>query len=122
LWGAVLTLASVFLPFKIIAPGAMMIGGSQPSAKNIVRISVAGPFTNIVFSSVLLGLAFPLLPIAPLFADMLFFAAYINAFMAVFNLIPFGVLDGLKIFTFNKKIWAVMFVPSVILAIVTYLV
>lgn len=121
LWGAVLTLASVFLPFKIIAPGAMMIGGSQPSAKDIVRISVAGPITNIAFSSVLLGLAFALLPITVPFASMLFFAAYINAFMAVFNLIPFGVLDGLKIFTFNKKVWALMFVPSVILAIVTYL-
>ena len=121
LWGAVLTLASVFLPFKIIAPGAMMIGGSQPSAKDIVRISVAGPLTNIVFASVLLGLAFALLPFTVPFASMMLFAAYINAFMAVFNLIPFGVLDGLKIFTFNKKVWAVMFVPSIILAIVTYL-
>ena len=98
-----------------------MIGGSQPSAKDIVRISVAGPFTNIVFASVLLGLAFALLPITVPFASMMLFAAYINAFMAVFNLIPFGVLDGLKIFTFNKKVWAVMFVPSIILAIVTYL-
>mgnify|MGYP001346126515 FL=1 len=26
-WGAILTFASVFLPFKMIAPGAMMIGG-----------------------------------------------------------------------------------------------
>jgi Zn-dependent protease len=52
---------------------------------------------------------------------MLFFAAYINAFMAVFNLIPFGILDGYKIFSFNKKIWALAFTASAILAIVTYL-
>jgi Zn-dependent protease len=41
--------------------------------------------------------------------------------MALFNLLPFGVLDGYKIFMLNKKVWAVAFIPSVILTIVTYL-
>ena len=52
---------------------------------------------------------------------LLFFAAYINAFMAVFNLIPFGILDGFKIFSLNKKLWALAFVPALILAIITFL-
>jgi Zn-dependent protease len=52
---------------------------------------------------------------------LLFFAAYIAAFMAVFNLIPFGVLDGYKIFSFNKKVWALAFIPSLILTIFSYL-
>jgi Zn-dependent protease len=112
-WGSVLTFVSVFLPFKIIAPGAMMIGGSVPSGEDIVRISIAGPITNIIFSSVLFGLAFALSQ--SMFAGMLFFAAYINAFMAVFHLIPIGIFDGYKIFSFNKKLWAFAFVPSLIL-------
>jgi Zn-dependent protease len=41
--------------------------------------------------------------------------------MAVFNLIPFGILDGYKIFSLNKKLWAAAFIPSVILAILSYL-
>ena len=41
-WGAALTFVSVFLPFKMIAPGAMMIGGNAPSAKNMLKISIAG--------------------------------------------------------------------------------
>ena len=123
-WGAVLTFASVFLPFKMIAPGAMMIGGSVPTGKDIVWISLAGPITNIVFSSALFGTAIGLLFTLNygMFAGMLIFAAYINAFMAVFNLIPFGILDGYKIFSFNKKLWLVTFVPSVVLTITTYLI
>ena len=55
------------------------------------------------------------------YVSMLVFAAYINAFMAVFNLIPFGILDGNKIFSFNKKLWALAFIPSAILTVFTYL-
>ena len=96
-WGAVLTFVSVFLPFKMIAPGAMMIGGQSPSAKDMVKISVAGVITNMIFAGTFLGLAFGL-PISGYYWGCCSFAAYINAFMAVFNLIPFGVLDGYKIF------------------------
>jgi Zn-dependent protease len=117
-WGAVLTLVSVFLPFKMISPGAMMIGGTVHSGEDILKISVAGPLTNLIFSSALLGLAFAIPSSA--FGLMLLFAAYINSFMAVFNLIPFGILDGYKVFSFNKKIWAFVFIPSAIFTVVTY--
>jgi Zn-dependent protease len=117
-WGAALTLVSVFLPFKMISPGAMMLGG-QPNGEEIVKISIAGPSTNIVFSTVLLGSGFAMIQ-SP-YSVIFFFAAYINAFMAVFNLIPFGILDGYKIFSLNKKLWALAFIPSAILAISTYL-
>jgi Zn-dependent protease len=118
-WGAVLTLVCVFLPFKMISPGAMMIAGT-PNGDEIVKISLAGPLTNIIFSSALLGLAFAL-P-SSLYVGMLFFAAYINAFMAIFNLIPFGILDGYKIFSFNKKLWALAFIPALVLTIITVII
>ncbi len=117
-WGAVLTFASVFLPFKMITPGAMMIAGS-PDKDGMVKISVAGPITNIILSSVLLAVAFAL-PITNVYFIVLLFAAYINAFMAVFNLIPFGVLDGYKIFSMNKKMWAAAFIPSLLLTLFCY--
>jgi Zn-dependent protease len=114
-WGAVLTFASVFLPFKMIAPGAMMIGGQVPSAKELIKISIAGVITNLIFAVTFLVLTVAL-PFSP-FSLMLLFSAYINSFMALFNLIPFGVLDGYKIFSINKKIWALTFTPSVILTV-----
>ncbi len=115
-WGAVLTLFSVFLPFKMIAPGAMMIGGQAPSAKEMVKISIAGVITNMIFAATFLALAFGL-PISA-YSGMLFFAAYINSFMALFNLIPFGVLDGYKLFILNKTAWILAFIPSVVLTII----
>ena len=118
-WGAVLTFASVFLPIRMIAPGAMMIGGSLQKQDDIVKISLAGPITNMIYASSFLGLVFTL-PIPIEWSWILLFAAYINSFMAIFNLIPIGILDGYKIFSFNKKLWVVAFIPSVILVALTY--
>jgi Zn-dependent protease len=118
-WGAVLTFASVFLPFKMIAPGAMMIGGQPSNAKDMLKISIAGVITNMIYAIVFLGLAFAF-PSSP-FAYAFAFLTYINSFMALFNLIPFGVLDGYKIFMLNRKVWALAFIPARILTIVTYL-
>ncbi len=118
-WGAVLTFASVFLPIRMIAPGAMMISGSLQNKDDLVKISIAGPITNLIYSCLFLGLAFTL-PVTFAWGSLLLFAAYLNAFMAVFNLLPFGILDGYKIFNLNKKIWVATFIPAAILALVTF--
>ena len=93
-----------------------MIGGQPPSAKEMVKISVAGVTTNMIFAATFLGLAFGLPSSA--YSGMLFFAAYINSFMALFNLIPFGVLDGYKLFLLNKTMWILAFIPSVVLTVI----
>jgi Zn-dependent protease len=118
MWGAVLTLVSVLSPvFKIISPGAMMIGNS-PDVKEMGKISLAGPAVNIFLSAVLFGGAL----VPSQFSEVLLLAAFLNGFMAVFNLIPVGILDGFKIFSWNKKIWAVVFAMSAALAAANYLV
>jgi Zn-dependent protease len=98
-----------------------MIGGTLYKKEDILKISIAGPITNFLYAIVFLALGFALAPVSFGYAGVMFFSAYINAFMAVFNLIPFGVLDGFKIFSVNKTTWAAIFVPSVILTIVTFL-
>jgi len=115
LWGAVLTCVSIFLPFKIISPGAVMISGPA-SIDDIGKISIAGPLTNIAFSAVFLGLMFMPSPYYRIFAV----GAFFNGYIAVFNLIPMGILDGFKIFNWNKMIWVLVFAVSVALAIMGY--
>ena len=115
LWGALLTCVSIFLPFKIISPGAVMISGPA-SIDDIGKISIAGPLTNIVFSAVFLGLTFMPSPYYWIFAV----GAFFNGYIAVFNLIPMGILDGFKIFNWNKMIWVLVFAVSVALAIMGY--
>ena len=117
--GALLTLISVFLPaFKVIAPGAMMISGTS-DRRGILKIAIAGPITNIIFATVFYAVAFTL-PWTN-YSYIFMVIGFINSFMAVFNLIPFGVFDGYKIFSVDKKTWAIIFVPSVILTIFGYL-
>ena len=118
LWGAVLTLVSVISPlFKLISPGAVMISGPA-RMDEVGKISIAGPTTNIVFSTVFLGVAFAFVP-SPV-QGLLFLAALLNGFIALFNLIPIGILDGFKIFSWDKKAWALAFVPSLVLTAVSY--
>jgi Zn-dependent protease len=112
-WGALLTLASVILPFKLISPGAVMISGPA-KMKEIGEISIAGPSVNLILEVVFVaGTFLSGYPYTSLFALL----AFINATIAVFNLIPFGILDGYKIYTWNKMAWALMFAVAVAFAI-----
>jgi Zn-dependent protease len=117
LWGAALTLVSVLTPlFKIISPGAVMISGNARQS-DIGKISVAGPAINIILSTLLLSLAFAPTPYMGIF----FFGAFFNAWIALFNLIPLGILDGYKIFNWDKRIWALMFAAALAVAAPAYL-
>ena len=117
LFGAALTLLSIVSPlFKIISPGTVMIGGFFERGK-VGKISVAGPLTNIVLSVAFLLAAF-LVPVG----NIIFLPGFaINAWIAFFNLIPFGILDGFKVFSWNKMVWALAFATSLILTIASYM-
>ncbi len=119
-WGALLTLVSVFTPFRLIAPGAVMIAGSARHDE-IGKISIAGPVTNISLALVFIAASSASVTIgAWAYWALFLIVASFNAFIALFNLIPFGILDGLKIFTWNKKVWALAFAAAVVLTVYTY--
>ncbi len=117
-WGSALTFVSIFTPFRAIAPGAMMISGPA-RLHEVGKISIAGPITNISLSLVFLGATF--LPVSLAYSLLFMWIAYFNAFLAVFNLLPIGILDGFKIFSWNKKVWAPAFAVAAALAVFTYL-
>ena len=107
LTGALITLLSIISPVKIISPGAVMIVGAR-SRETLGKVSLAGPLTNLVLSIIFLGVA----SISPIYLVGCFF----NAFIALVNLIPFGLLDGLKVFLWSKRVWGVAFVLSAALS------
>jgi Zn-dependent protease len=116
IFGALLTLISIFMPppFKIISPGAVMIAGFV--GKDVFgRIALSGPGTNLIFSAVFLGLVH--LPLGGNLNLVLVLSSFINAWIALFNLIPLGLLDGAKVFFWNKKVWLLAFVASVVLVV-----
>jgi Zn-dependent protease len=117
-WGAVLTSVSIFLPFKIISPGAVMISGPA-SMDEIGKISIAGPVTNIVLSAAFFGPT--LLQSSDFISSIFRIGAFFNAYIALFNLLPLGILDGFKIFRWNKVVWAFAFTVSIVLTIISSL-
>jgi len=113
--GLLLTLISALFPYvKIIAPGTVVVSSlsSSFSRESTGKIGLAGPASNVVLSLVFLA-AYLLLPSpASLLCRFMF---GLNAFIALFNLLPFGNLDGLKVATWNRGIWAISFVASLVL-------
>jgi Zn-dependent protease len=103
------------MPFKFIAPGAVMVALSDRN--KFGRVALIGPVTNLVmgFSFLLLSLFYS--SHSPYFAT----GASFNGWIAMFNLIPLGVLDGQKIFDWNKPVWAVTIAAAMGLFIIGYL-
>ncbi len=101
-----ISLAVALSGFLFFAPGAVVIE-SQASRKQMGTTAMAGPLSNITFALV----SIPLLILIPFSSPLnLFFpisnfiysCLRINAWLALFNMIPFGVFDGRKIFLWNK--------------------
>jgi Zn-dependent protease len=115
IWGSIMTLIFAFLPIKFISPGAVMIAGPA-ERKEIGEISIAGPITNIALSVAFFGTAFVSGPYFSIFL----FGGFFNGYIASFNLIPFGILDGHKIFDWNKIIWGLAFATSAALTVIGY--
>ena len=115
-----LAIMSAMIGFIFAAPGAVYHRGPNPSARENGLIALAGPVVNI-----LLGVAFiPLLGVGmatgiDLVATIGRYGLVVNLFLAAFNMIPIGGLDGRTVMSWNPLAWAVMFVPSAVLAFVT---
>lgn len=110
--GLVIALAfAIFGGFIFAAPGAVYIFGKKVSDKENGIISVAGPAMNIVVGivSLLIAGAYGSTQIG----NVANVVGSINLYLALFNLLPFFVLDGAKVFAWNKIVWAGLFFPLV---------
>ncbi len=131
LWGILLMLVTSLFGFIFAAPGATYF---QPDPreqfmdpkgfiKRYGTISIAGPLINFVFGSVFLGLFYLFVFLSPVLISntgLLYLAlvitgvgGYINFYLCAFNMLPINPLDGYKVFVWNKKYWAALFVVSV---------
>ncbi len=107
-----LAIAMSFFGFVFAAPGAVMISGHVTKDRN-GRISAAGPLTNYAFALLFLLLA--LIPLHPLLQNIVGYGFMINSWLGLFNMIPFGNFDGVKILSWNKGIYASMVAAGIIL-------
>ncbi len=113
LWPFGLLLAVAFavvLGIVFAAPGAVVFGSlgfRRPRKREIGRIAAAGPIFNILAIPIFLALhAFTGLGI-------LRYAAGINAWLAIFNMIPIAPLDGEKVWRWDKRMWGLMLLLAI---------
>jgi Zn-dependent protease len=114
-YGLIITAISALpiMPFKFIAPGAVMVGLTDRN--KFGRVALIGPLTNLV-----MGFSFLMFVYLYPYHSYLYAGASFNAWIAMFNLLPFGVLDGQKIFDWNKIAWGFTMATTMALFIVAH--
>ncbi|HJH28933.1 MAG TPA: site-2 protease family protein [Methanosarcinaceae archaeon] len=111
------------------APGAVMIQKRQSYYSNddkyydvltqsqeTWKIALAGPLINVALAVVFMGIMF--LSDSALMQTMGLYGAYVNVFLAGFNMIPFGPLDGAKVFKHNPAMWGFVGLPLVLMFLI----
>ena len=95
--------------FVFAAPGAVYHRGRLTDRQHGL-IALAGPVTNLALA----GLFVPVIFIAPLLGSR---GVTINLFLAAFNLLPIGALDGATVKDWSLPVYVATFVPSVLLTV-----
>ena len=95
-------IGTVILPLITLTVGGAFLGWGKAVNTNparlkggyngLVAVALAGPGSNVIFALVL-GVLSSFIPAA---ADILFRAAYLSIYLAIFNMIPIPPLDGSK--------------------------
>lgn len=100
---------AITLGIIFAAPGAAYIYATYISREQNGKISAAGPFTNLMLCipfAILLAIGFFITN------DILkligFMGVQVNAMLAAFNMIPFSILDGKKVYDWSKPTWLVL--------------
>lgn len=106
-----IAVAAALAGFIFAAPGAVYHQGRSTVRENGL-IAVAGPVTNIV-----LGLAFVPFVFMPwgLLAAIGTYGVLINFFLAAFNMLPFGPLDGNTVSSWSWPVFGITMGTSLVL-------
>jgi Zn-dependent protease len=114
LYGFLIAVITTLLghPFVFILPGAVMIypigrfGFIERNVEKTGKIAAAGPMVNILLA-VIFGITSTFFG-AGLLGNLLAAGATVNAFLAVFNMLPLHPLDGSKVFAWKKELWVLI--------------
>lgn len=112
----ILSIVVAFAGFFIAAPGAVWHRGAITKQQSGM-ISLAGPVTNLVLAVLFLV---PLLLLEMTgFWRILFYVGYtINAWLGLFNMLPFGPIDGAKVLNWSPLVFGITVAVAIVLVFV----
>lgn len=107
-WGLVFPYPLVlFTNLIFAAPGAVIISGFVTRRQNGL-ISAAGPGMNLFIVGLSLPFARQPGAIDSFGGKLAFTLIFLNAILALFNMLPFGPLDGRKVWSWNPLVYLLM--------------
>ncbi|SFG77141.1 hypothetical protein SAMN04488063_2886 [Halopelagius inordinatus] len=110
-----LAIMSALVGFIFAAPGAVYHRGRLTERQHGL-IALAGPVTNLLLAAVFLPLVVGGVVVGSEFLTFLGSRGLlINLFLAAFNMLPFGSLDGKTVFGWSKTVFLAVFALSVVL-------
>jgi Zn-dependent protease len=102
-----LAIVMSFLGFVLAAPGAVIISGFVTRKEGGI-LAASGPAAN-------LALAVLFIPFLFIFPTIAYYGLMINAWLALFNLIPFPGFDGHRVIEWSKPAYVVMLVIAIVI-------
>ncbi len=104
--------------FIFLAPGAVFFGGTSVDWKKAGLVAAAGPAVNVVLSLLFL----PLLLTSGITQAIGMYGFRINAWLAMFNMLPFMGLDGEKILSSRPALFWPMIIVAGLLVFASFVV
>lgn len=116
-FGLIFSFMTALFGFLFAAPGATIVGG-MGDVREWGKTSVAGPLLNLSEGAAFLagGEGAQAAHLAPALSGALLLLAFFNGWFAAFNLIPWGPLDGRKVWRWDHRIWVATFAISLAFA------
>jgi Zn-dependent protease len=115
----IIAIVCSFFGFVLAAPGAVMIRGTMLKDE-YGKISAAGPLMNFILAIIFFGIMF--ISSNEYITLIGTYGFFVNTWLGLFNLIPFGIFDGIKIYRWNKYVWGGLLAFGIILFMMTQIV
>ncbi|MHA1960110.1 MAG: site-2 protease family protein [Candidatus Thorarchaeota archaeon] len=129
--GYYLSFVAILLSFPIFGTGVVYTSRARNEDEN-ARANLAGPFSNLIIALILGTLIFVIAGLNGgtlagvdtstfFLVTMLRYGLILNSMLGLFNMIPFQPFDGGTVFTWNRRIWAIITVSLLGLLIFGYI-